>query len=210
MPTAITTYILTPSSGPLVQVDISGTAYASYQVYADNALVTEQRVASFAVVLLPNQKIDVLGLVIGERGQNFSSTLSDSQGDKVVVSVPQSALGLPLRVYFDGGSGIIDYGRAIADVILTAGSPTTGGFGLSSYGAALGFGFGPFGSSATVLTLTHRLQAGTYKFAVVNYTNADNFHAPTITTVTVATRPDETTPTIVGYDAATDRLTVAV
>src|SRR5690349_9695975 len=114
MPTSLSHYILTRQNESFVQVDVyDPTVFASYQVYVDLALAVEATAISFTAPVKKNQKVDLLGLALGEVGQDFSHTLSDANGDKIEFDLPTEFDGAKVRVYGDGGTGVIDFGTVI-------------------------------------------------------------------------------------------------
>jgi hypothetical protein len=137
----------------------------------------------------------------------------------VELDVPTSFLGKTVRVYYDGGNGTIDFGKAIADataeVIVTVFIQGYGNLDINDYGNIDIDTWGDIalddttGASRIKLTITRRLANGTYRFALVNYSTADNYHRPYVVTKTIATRPDEAEPYVVAYDADADELTVS-
>lgn len=226
--TPITNYIVVretdPNNPPVIpefgQVTVlDATVYDHYQLYVDNAKYATSTSKTFPELWLPyNKKLDVLGLTVGDNA-DYSSSLSDSNGDKVEVLIPDTFSGLTVNVYYDHGTGTIDYGRPI----LTGITIGAGGIGWSnlddtpddSWGHLTDSQWGTLPADAGIslkFAITPRLQSGTYKFAIVNYkaSDPDFYHDPFITSITVTTRPDEITPFVQWYEDATDTMGIGV
>lgn len=218
--TAITHFILTRLRSDQSRVDIfDNTSYATRQVYVDNALVIETTSFSFVAQIKANQKVDILGLSSGEAGTDFSSSLSDDNGDKIEFALPITYSGLTVRIYGDIDTTEIDFGTPVGsgtvgdNVVRTGlnlGDLTLNGYGdidLDGYGSLLLTGDN--GEPYVRLFITKRLANGTYRFAVVNYNQADNEHRPLYLSKTITTRPDELAPYIVDYNSVTDQMVVS-
>lgn len=100
-------------------------------------------------------------------------------------------IGATCQIYFDGGSGEIDYDNPLNDlpIRIWPAWQDKSGFGMSSFGksdfgydssAAVGFGRGSFGQcqfgfdADTFEWKGPQLQAGVYKFAVIITNQAGN------------------------------------
>jgi len=167
-----------------------------YQVYVNGKFVgttldTEQRQM---VVPLPScldypVRIEVFAVEAQFADVDFSDELDNSPAGsgRVKISMLRSQdlpPGATLRIYFDNGTGQIDYENPLTDppIELWPAWQDKAGFGMSRFGssdfgydsaAALGFGRGSFGNGRFGLDadaiewVSPPLQAGVYKFAVV-------------------------------------------
>lgn len=218
MPAVIDHYILTRRNEHFVEVEIfDTTSYASRQLYVDNALSVETTETTFIAAIKKNQKVDILGLSGGEVGQDLSHHLSDDNGDKVEFDLPTIYEGKQVRVYGDNRTGFVDFGKPLGDA--TASNVIDDGLNLGDLTLeALGdltlHGLGSLeldghAEPYVKLFITRRLPDGAYKFALVNWNAADNYHAPQIISKLIATRPDEAEPYLVAYDPDTDLLTLS-
>ena len=133
-------------------------------------------------------RIEVFAVSPGEGYEDFSGELPAVQGQTGRVRIEvlrQQALpaGAKLNVYFDNGTGVIDYSQRVnaEDIFVWPGPAGKCGFGMCGFGrsdfgydgsAAVGFGRGVFGQGwfgfdADKLSwVSDCLAAGTYRFAV--------------------------------------------
>jgi hypothetical protein len=166
-----------------------------YQVYvngkfAGTTLDTRQRQM---VVPLPScldypVRIKVFAVEARFADVDFSGELVVPTGSgRVKISMLRSQdlpSGATITIYFDNGTGQIDYENPLADspIELWSAWQDKAGFGMSRFGqsdfgydwaAAIGFGRGSFGNGRfgldadTIEWISPPLQAGIYKFAVV-------------------------------------------
>jgi hypothetical protein len=135
-------------------------------------------------------------------------------GGRVKISLLRSQnlpLGATVIVYFDGGSGEIDYQKPLSDspIRIWLAWQDKAGFGMSKFGvsdfgydsaAAVGFGKGSFGNGQfgldadTIEWTSPVLTAGVYKFALKVLDDRGNVSSGSETepvTVTPAARPVE-------------------
>jgi len=147
---------------------------------------------------------------------DFSNELNGFSGDggRVRISMLRSQdlpPGATAKIYFDGGTGEIDYENPLTDtpVNLWSAWQDKSGFGMSRFGvsdfgydsaAAVGFGRGSFGNGKfgldadTIEWTSPPMETGVYKFAVVVIDEKDNQSSVSETatvTVTPAARPAE-------------------
>lgn len=209
--TPLTQYIINRETNDHELADVQiydSTSYAAYQVYVDDAQILQTTAKTFTIVFPVNKKIDVLGLASNELGSDFSASLNDANPDKVLITIPDSYSGLTVNVYGDNGTGTIDYGRPILTG-LVMGENGLGWVGLTDpqWISLDSWATMPdVGGTSLQFGITQRLESGSYKFAIVNTTDGDYYHAPYIATATVASRPDEITPSIAWYEPTTDSL----
>ena len=166
-----------------------------YQVYvngkyAGTSLDTQQR---RMIVPLPNcldylVRIEVFAVEAQDADVDFSGELDVPAGNGCVrISMLRSQdlpPGATAQIYFDNGTGQIDYDNPLTDspIELWSAWQDKAGFALSRFGqsdfgydstAAVGFGKGSFGNGRfgldadTIEWVSPPLQAGIYKFAVV-------------------------------------------
>ncbi len=133
-------------------------------------------------------RIEVFAVDACEAETDFSSEL-DSYGGKSgrvkigLLREQELALGARVNIYFDNGTGEIDYDNPIntEPIEVWADWQDKGGFGMSRFGnsdfgrdwsAGVGFGMGCFGQGQLgvdadlIEWVSEQLQAGVYKFAV--------------------------------------------
>jgi len=166
-----------------------------YQVYVNGrfAGVTVDSEQRRMVVFLPSEpetpvRIEVFGVDAGDAYRDLSGELEELLGwsGRVRISILRSQelpLGSYLNVYYDGGSGEIDYESVLNDEVLTIWPSRSykAGFGLDDFGegdfgfdssAAVGFGMGSFGLGhfgidADVIEWTSpEFIAGVYQFGL--------------------------------------------
>ena len=179
-------------------------------------------------------RIKVFAVEAEQVDTDFSSEIDSSigQSDRVRISVLRSQ-GLPIgataQIYFDNGTGEIDYDKALNDSPIRVWPvwQDKAGFGMSRFGAsdfgydsaaAVGFGkgsfgHGQFGLDADIFKWTSPpLCAGVYKFAVKVTDEAGNESSGNETgqvTVTPAPRSVERI-SISSFDKQTNQLVLNV
>jgi len=191
-----------------------------YQVYIDGqyagaTIDTEQRQmvirAPFSNTVV---RIEIFAVEPAEECTDFSSEVDGGNGRSGRVEISflrQQNLptGSAAKVYFDGGSGEIDYENPINDspIRIWPAWQDKSGLGMSRFGlgdfgydsaAAVGFGKGSFGrgqfgsDADTIEWISRPLERGVYKFAVKVIDAAGNESAVSETgeaVVTPASRP---------------------
>jgi len=179
-------------------------------------------------------RIEVFAVEAEQANTDFSSEIDSSigQSDRVRISVLRSQ-GLPIgataQIYFDNGTGEIDYDKALNDSPIRVWPvwQDKAGFGMSRFGAsdfgydsaaAVGFGkgsfgHGQFGLDADIFEWTSPpLCAGVYNFAVKVTDEAGNESSGNETgqvTVTPAPRSAERI-SISSFDKQTNQLVLNV
>ena len=212
-----------------------------YQIYVNGqyAGVTVDSQQRQMIVQMPTSlespvRIEVFAVEVEQADTDFSSEIDSSigQSDRVRISVLRSQ-GLPIgataQIYFDNGTGEIDYDKALNDspIRVWPAWQDKAGFGMSRFGAsdfgydsaaAVGFGkgsfgHGQFGLDADMFEWTSPpLCAGVYKFAVKVTDEAGNESSGSETgqvTVTPAPRPAERI-SISSFDKQTNQLVLKV
>ena len=138
------------------------------------------------------------------------------------------AIGSVAEVYFDNGTGEIDYDNALTDlpIQIWPAWQDKAGFGMSRFGAGdfgydwaagVGFGVGGFGreqfglDADTFEWLSESLPAGVYKFAVkvTNEAGNESSSESDQVTVTPAARPAEEVTTF-SFDKQTNQLVLNI
>lgn len=166
-----------------------------YQVYVNGeyAGTTDDRdqrqmVVSLPMSFLSSVCIEVFGVHAGEADIDFSGQLKSAGGVAGRVKIgllreQKLPAGGKVQVYFDNGTGQIDYVNAVnyEPVWLWADWQDRGGFGMSVFGfsdfgrdwsAGVGFGRGSFGwgqfgvDADSICWISEQFEAGVYKFAV--------------------------------------------
>src|ERR1035437_219739 len=228
MPTVITEYLLkTIRYGTSLAVSaeiIDATVFYGYQLYINNSLYAKYTSTAFNFISKPDKKIDILGVSAGEYNFDLSEILDDTSGDKVQIELPSTYRGT-VAIYSDNGTGIINYGKRLAEVQATGcdligwsdeaqgdfdwgeyTNTNTGGWGHQLFGySTWGHGTVPF-ETCTIFT-TKRYGSGTYKFALIPISLSDHGQ-PFIVTKTIDTRPNEIIYGIRSYDISTDTLII--
>lgn len=194
-----------------------------YQVYvnsrfAGGAIDSEQRqmVVPIPTSLESPVHIEVVAVEAEQAGTDFSSEFEQPPADSGRISIvllrSQSLpVGATTQIYFDDGTGQIDYDNPLTDSplrIWPAWQDKAGfamaGFGLGDFGydsaAAVGFGKGSFGNGQfgidadTIEWISPPLRTGVYKFGVKIIDESGNQSSAVETepiTVTPAARPAE-------------------
>jgi hypothetical protein len=164
-----------------------------YQVYVNGyfAGVTVDREQRGMVVQSPScyeraARVEVFAVEANEADVNFGDELEQSSGDsgRVRLRLLQSQrlpMGARFEVYFDNGTGVIDYANSIGGRRVWGRWQDKAGFGLTRFGESDfcyewengvgfgrgGFGLGEFGVDADVIEwVSPVLEAGTYIFGV--------------------------------------------
>jgi len=212
-----------------------------YQIYVNGqyAGVTVDSQQRQMIVQMPTSlespvRIEVFAVEAEQADTDFSSEIDSSigQSDRVRISVLRSQ-GLPIgataQIYFDNGTGEIDYDKALNDspIRVWPAWQDKAGFGMSRFGAsdfgydsaaAVGFGKGSFGHGQFGLDadifewISPPLCAGVYKFAVKVTDKAGNESSGSETgqiTVTPAPRSAERI-SISSFDKQTNQLVLNV
>ena len=166
-----------------------------YQVYVNGryAGVTvdskqRQMIVQMPTTLEAAARIEVFAVEAEQADTDFSSELDSPTGQsgRVRVSMLRSQnlpAGAVIQLYFDNGTGEIDYDHALADPPISIWPvwQDKAGFGMSRFGesdfgydsaAAVGFGKGDFGrgqfglDADTIEWVSEPMSAGVYQFAV--------------------------------------------
>ncbi len=212
-----------------------------YQIYVNGkyAGATVDSQQRQMIVQIPTSlespvRIEVFAVDVEQAATDFSSEIESSIGQSGRVrismlrgqSLPISAIA---QVYFDNGTGEIDYDNALNDspIRIWPARQDKAGFGMSRFGisdfgydsaAAVGFGKGSFGhgqfglDADTFEWTSQPLCAGVYKFAVKVTDEAGNESSGSETgqvTVTPAPRPAERL-SISSFDKQTNQLVLSV
>ena len=192
-----------------------------YQVYvngqfAGTTLDSEQRqmVVPIPTSLTSPVHIKVVGVEAEQADIDFGSELEQSQADsgcvRIVLLRSQSLpIGATAEIYFDNGTGQIDYDNPLTDSSIRI-WPTwqdKTGFAMSEFGtgdfgydsaAAVGFGRGSFGNGQfgldadTIEWISPPLQSGAYRFGIKITDESGNQSSTSETepiTVTPTARP---------------------
>jgi hypothetical protein len=212
-----------------------------YQIYANGryAGVTIDSQQRQMIVQIPTSfetpvRIEVFAVEAEQVDSDFSDEIDASSYHSGRVRITfLRGQNLPIgsvgQVYFDNGTGEIDYDNPVNDYPIKIWSAwqDKAGFGMSKFGvtdfgydsaAAVGFGKGCFGWSqfgvdADVLEwLSRPMETGIYKFAIVlidNAGNRSNSSETTEVTVTPAARPAEQL-SISSFDKETNKLVLNI
>lgn len=212
-----------------------------YQVYvngryAGSTVDSRQR---WILIWLPASlespvRIEVFAIEAEQADTDFSDELHCPAGMsgrvKIIMLRGQNLpVGATCQVYFDNGTGQIDYDNPlnVLPVMVWPAWQDKAGFGMSSFGrsdfgydssAAVGFGKGSFGrgefgiDADTFEWLSPQLSAGVYKFAVRIIDGAGNQSGPIETgpiTVTPLPKPAEEV-SISSFDKQTNQLVLSI
>lgn len=178
-------------SGKLYQVYVNG-RYAGVTAESEQRQMIVQMPTSLETAV----RIEVFAVEADEADGDFSGELDSPQSDSGRVRmVLLRSQNLPIdamaEIYFDGGTGVIDYSEPLSDrpIRLWPAWQDKAGFGMSRFGAgdfgydsaaAVGFGKGSFGNGLfgldadTIEWVSPPLSAGVYRFAVLVYDAAGN------------------------------------
>ena len=215
-------------SDKLYQVYVNGR-------YAGTTIDSQQRqiVVHTPTSLEAPVRIEVFAVEASEADIDFSSEIDSSPDNSGRVKIIfLRGQNLPIdstaQVYFDNGTGEIDYDDPMTDLPLRIWPAwqDKAGFGLSRFGAAdfgydsaaaVGFGKGSFGrgwfglDADTIEWVSQPLQAGVYKFAVKVADKVGNESSSETgeITVTPAARPAERV-SISSFDKQMNQLVLSV
>jgi len=166
--------------------------------YAGSTVEAEQRQI---IVQVPSSletpiRVEVFAVEPEEADIDFGEEIDSSikQSGRVKISLMRSQslpIGSTFQVYFDNGTGEIDYGRSLNEnpVKIWPNWQYKAGQGMSRFGfsdfgydsaAAVGFGIGNFGQGQfgidadTIEWISKQMKVGTYKFAVKVFDEAGN------------------------------------
>jgi len=209
-----------------------------FQVYVDGRLsgVTEhpgQRMQLLEYEHSHPAGLEVIWVTKEDRYTDFAKQLSgfaETDGSHAVIYVPRmSGLSLAgrLELYWDGGSGVIDYSEAIVTQPVWANPFDKWGFGLDTFGegdfgyssaGAVGwglgsFGIGEFGFDADELILsTEALEVGEYQFAVRLVDEFGNWDEgqTELFTIGIDPVPEQPELCIASYDEVNDELVLEI
>ncbi len=212
----------------LYQVYVNG-KYAGTTVHSSQRQMIVPVPTSFSIAV----RIEVFGIQPQYADMDFSYELSelfDNNRIKIVLSRNQSIPeGSTIQIYFDSGTGTIDYENPLTRIPIRVWQnwQTKAGFGMSRFGfsdfgydssGAIGFGKGyfgknPFGIDAdTIEWASPVLSAGIYKFAAIVLDKAGN-KSNTIETESVtlipAVKPAHALE-IVSHDKQTNELILKI
>lgn len=230
-----------PTPGSALVKWRSGLQNLFYQVYVNGrfagaSIDSEQRqmVVPIPTSLESPVHIEVVGVEAEQAHADFSSELEQSQADsgrvRIVLLRSQSLpIGATAQVYFDNGTGQINYDDPLTGSpiqIWPARQDKAGfamsGFGLGDFGydsaAAVGFGRGGFGNGQfgldadTIEWISPPLKGGIYKFGVRISDEFGNQSSAVETepiTVTPAARPADELR-VMSFDNQTNRLLLEI
>jgi hypothetical protein len=216
-------------SNKLYQVYVNG-QYAGATTDSQQRQMVVQVPSSFETPV----RIEVFAVEVGEANTDFSGEigLSPSGTGRVRTSFLRGQnlpVGSTAQIYFDNGTGEIDYGNPLncSPVRIWPTWQDKAGFGMSRFGAsdfgydsaaAVGFGKGSFGEgwfgldADTFEWVSRALQAGVYKFGVKITDEAGNESSGSETgqiTVTPAARPAEQV-SISSFDKQMNQLVLSI
>jgi hypothetical protein len=193
----------------LHQVYVNG-RFAGTTVDCEQRQIVVQSPSSFERAV----RVEVFAVEPGEADVDFGNGLEWGEGDsgRVKLSLLRSqrlVAGARFEVYFDGGSGEVDYEQPIGEGPVWGSWQDKAGLGLARFGegdfgyewaAGVGFGrggfaLGEFGVDADVIEwVSPALEAGVYRFGIKVIDEAGNESAVSETeevTVIPAARPAE-------------------
>jgi len=212
-----------------------------YQIYVNGqyAGVTVDSQQRQMIVQIPTSlespvRIEVFAVEVEQADTDFSSEIDSSidQSGRVRISVLRGQdlpIGATAQVYFDNGTGEIDYGEVLNDspIRVWPAWQDKAGFGMSRFGvgdfgldcaAAIGFGKGSFGNGQfgldadTIEWTSPPLSTGVYQFAVKVIDEAGNESCVSETgpiTVVPPAKPAENL-SISSFDKQTNQLVLRV
>ncbi|MBN2020055.1 MAG: hypothetical protein JW749_07515 [Sedimentisphaerales bacterium] len=177
-------------------------------------------------------RIEVFAIEPEETDSDFGDTLVQGEGgsSRVKLSLLRSQrlpAGARFRVYYDGGTGQIDYVNPIGEKAVWASRQDKAGLGLARFGegdfgyewsAGIGFGRGSFGAGdfgvdADVIEwISPALEAGAYMFAVKVIDEKGNESAASETNEVVvipSARPAKET-NLLSFDEETNELMLEI
>jgi len=204
--------------------------------YAGTTLDSWQRqmLVSLPASLESPVRIEIFAVEPEQADTDFSDeqNLPAGQGGRVRISMLRGQnlpVGATCQIYYDGGTGQIDYDNPLNDlpIRIWPAWQDKAGFGMSSFGrsdfgydssAAVGFGRGIFGlcdfgiDADTLEWMSPQLAAGVYKFAVKVTDHTGNQTSAVETepiTVTPLPKPVEQV-TISSFDKQTNQLVLSI
>ncbi|MGA1980347.1 MAG: hypothetical protein ABSG99_07300 [Sedimentisphaerales bacterium] len=212
-----------------------------YQVYVNGqyagATVDNQQrqmIVQMPMSLETPVRIEVFAVEAEEANTDFSNEIDQLIGrsGRARISLLRSQnlpIGATAQIYFDNGTGEIDYDNPLNDssIRVWPARQDKAGFGMSRFGvsdfgydsaAAVGFGKGSFGNGQfgldadTFEWVSAPMQAGVYKFALKITDEAGNESSISETiqvTVTPAARPSERV-SISSFDKQTNQLVLSI
>ena len=212
-----------------------------YQIYVNGqyAGATVDSQQRQMIVQIPTSlespvRIEVFAVEAERADTDFSSEIASSigQSGRVRISMLRGQslpIGAIAQIYFDNGTGEIDYDKALSDspIRIWPACQDKAGFGMSRFGAgdfgynsaaAVGFGRGGFGrgqfglDADTFEWISPAMRAGIYKFAVKVTDEAGNESGSSDTgqvTVTPAARPAEQI-SISSFDKQANQLVLGI
>jgi len=211
------------------QVYVNG-RYAGVTVDSQQRQMTVRMPTSFEAPV----RVEVFAVEADEVSSDFSDEIDLPCGGtgrvKMTLLRGQNLpMGSAVEVYFDNGTGEIDYDEPLSDspIRIWPAWQDKAGFGMSSFGegdfgydsaAAVGFGRGSFGKgwfgldADTFEWVSQSLEAGVYKFAVRITDEAGNESISSETgsiTVTPAARPAERLD-VSSFDKQTNQLVLKI
>jgi hypothetical protein len=203
--------------------------------YAGTTVDSQQRqmIVQVPTSLMTGVRIEVFAVEAKEAGSHFSDEVDSDQvqSGRVRIDSLRSQnlpIGSTAQVYFDNGTGEIDYDNPLTDrpIGIWPVWQDKAGFGISRFGAsdfgydsaaAVGFGKGSFGHGQFGLDadvfewLSGPVSTGVYKFAVkvIDQNGNENSSETAQVTVTLAARPAEQV-SISSFDKQTNQLVLSV
>ena len=215
-------------SNMFYQVYVNG-QYAGATVDSQQRQMTAQIPTSLEVPV----RIEVFAVAVEEADTDFSSDIDTSAGQSGRVRIrvlrgQNLPIGVTAQIYFDNGTGEIDYDSSLNNSPIRVWPvwQDKAGFGMSRFGAsdfgydsaaAVGFGKGSFGNGQfgldadTFEWVSPPMQTGEYKFAVKITDKVGNESSIETDTITVipAARPAERI-SISSFDKQTNKLVLNV
>ncbi len=211
-----------------------------YQVYVNGRYAgttvdcqQRQMVVQMPASLEAPVRIEIFAVAAEQANIDFSDEInsSDNQSGRVRITMLRSQnlpIGATAQIYFDNGSGEIDYNTPLNNVPIKVWPvwQDKAGFGMSRFGAsdfgydssaAVGFGRGGFGNGQfgidadTFEWVSASMQSGVYKFAVKIIDKAGNESSSETDPITVirAARAAERM-SIVSFDKQINQLVLSV
>ena len=204
--------------------------------YAGATVDSQQRkmIVQIPTSLESPVRIEVFAIEAEQASTDFSGEIASSigQSGRVKINMLRSQslpIGATAQIYFDNGTGEIDYDKVLNDspIRIWPARQDKAGFGMSRFGAsdfgydsaaAVGFGKGDFGrgqfglDADTFEWISPALRAGIFKFAVKVANEAGNESSSSETgqvTVTPAARPAEQL-SISSFDKQANQLVLGI
>ncbi len=230
-----------PASGAALVKWRSNLQDLFYQVYVNGRFAgatidsrQRQMVVPVPTSLESPAHIEVIGIEVEQANADVGDELEQTQADsgrvRIVLLRSQSLpVGATAQVYFDNGTGQIDYDNPLVGSpmqIWPAWQDKAGfamsGFGLGDFGydsaAAIGFGKGSFGNDQfgldadTIEWVSPPLQGGAYRFSVKiadGFGNQSSAVETELLTVTPAARPADKLK-VLSFDNPANKLLLGV